>query len=207
MVEVLYFTCFDKNAVGDLSYFVLYSVNDVKGSVFVNIEDFYKWLKVRDNAYYRELRGRHFFFKEKSIYEDYWNRGKPERQLKAKKALDSYLYACHVNNGLPDLSKRIDLQTMSPLFQEVQNKFLYSSMALPCVTSVTLSNEQQYFAKKYGKYWYKDLINEGKRIGYMFREDGTGEIAPDRNFRTMFYDSGVPRMIEFDRTQGREYTK
>lgn len=204
MIDVLCFVRID--TAGDSLYYAYYSIDNIKGGVFVNIKDFYKWLKIYDNSYYVELRGRHFFFKEKSISEDYWNREKPERRVKAKKALDSYLFACHANNGLPNLCERIDLQLMSPLFQEVQNTFLYSSRLSPHVSYVSLSRDNKYYSQKYGKYWYKDLIEEGKRIGYDFSDDGTAELYADRRFRTMFYDSGSTREMQFDRTVGRENT-
>lgn len=204
MIEVLYFI--DLNRVADKIYYAYYSVDGVKGGVYVNIKDFYNWLKVHDNLYYKELRGRHFFFKESSIVEDFWNRKKPERMEKAKQTLDSYFFACHTNNGLPNLYSRIDLQFMSPLFQEVQNKFLYSSDLSPHVSYAALSYYNKYYSKKYGKYWYKDLIEEGKRIGYKFSDDGTAELFADSRFRTMFYDSGSTREMQFDKTVGRENT-
>lgn len=202
MIEVLNVLCFE-NGAGDDSYFASYRINNIKSWIFININDFYKWLQKNIPDYSREVRGRHFFFSKKSIVEDF-NSKKEDRCLKARDALSRYFQCCYENGGLQDFSKMIDLQSMSLLFREVQLSFVFWDRK-PFLSL----NGGEYFryAEKYGSNWVNELIDEGRRYNLRFFNDCAGHLYPDYNFRTLFYDSGSTREMQFDRQQGREKGK
>ena len=182
----------------DDSYFASYSINGITSWIFINIDDFYNWLKENIPDYNKELRARHFFFKKYSIIEDFKS-NKPDRVLKARNALNQYFESCYKFNGLQDFSKMIDLQSMSPLFRDVQLSFVEFSSG-PFISII----DNNYLSRNYGSNWLNDLISEGNRIGVEFFNDGAGHLSPQYNFRTLFYDSGPSRELQVDRNDDRE---
>ena len=210
MIEVL--DLFIINRSSDSDYFSSYKIGRIQSWIYINIGDFYNWLKQNIPDYYNELRSRHFFFSKKSIVEDYRGNN-PDRKLKAKYALDRYLKRCYENNGLQNFDKMVDLQNMSPLFRDVQLLFVNSMKFQPMISIIKgygglygTGGEADVFFKKYGSTWVDDLLNEGKKYNLRFFNDGAGHLYPDYNFRTLFYDSGSTREMQFDRTVGRENT-
>ena len=196
MVDVIMLKRF-KNYNSEDSYFASYNIGNIKSWIFVNIDDFYSWLERADSDYYKEVRSRHFFFKKYSIVEDF-NSEKSERAFKAKQVLNSYFECCRQNNGLQDFAKMIDLQSMSPVFRDVQLRFV--AWSDPFLSLV----DNDYMFKKFGRNWYSDLIADARKHNLEFFDDGAGHLFPHYNCRTLFYDSGSSREMQFDRVSGRE---
>lgn len=186
---------------GDDLYFASYDIGNVRSWIFVNIDDFYSWLERSNPNYYKVVRNRHFFFKKYSIVEEF-NSKDFDRASMAKHALNSYFDCCYKNNGLQDFSKMIDLQDMSPVFREVQLRFVRWDTG-PFISTI----QNIYMHEHYGPNWIDDLIKDGARYGLKFFDDGAGHLSPQYNFRTLFYDSGSSREMQFDKQQGREKGK
>ena len=70
MIEVLNFYRL-KQATGDDKYFAAYMINGITSWIYVDIDDFYSWLERTDPNYYKVVRNRHFFFKKKTIVEEF----------------------------------------------------------------------------------------------------------------------------------------
>lgn len=189
-----------EHAARDDSFFAGYRVNGIRSWIYVNIDDFYNWLKNNMPAYYKEVRGRHFFFSKKSIEEDF-NSKKVDRRVKAREALNQYFQCCYEHNGLQDFSKMTDLQTMSPVFREVHLLFVHNNDNY-LISTV----RDEAMCKEFGINWLKDLMYDAEKHGFSFFNDGAGHIRPSYNFRTGFYDSGSTREMQFDKTVGRENT-
>ena len=169
--------------IGDDLYYSSYKIGNIRSWIFINIDDFYSWLERTDPNYNKEVRNRHIFFKKYSIVEDF-NSKDSARALKAKLVLKSYFECCLQNNGLQDFSKMIDLQTMSPVFREVQLGFVQWDHS-PFISTI----QNLYMYEHYGPNWIDDLIKDGARYGLRFFDDGAGHLSPQYNFRTLFYDS------------------
>ena len=197
MVEVTHLSRLEQ-AVGNDMYYACYKVNGITSWIYVDIDDFYNWLKNNIPEYSKEVRGRHFFFSKKSIVEDF-NSKKVDRQTKARNAMSRYFTCCYDNNGLQDFNKMIDLQTFSPVFRGVQKMFLYNN------NNFFLSTiDNKFMCEKFGYSWLNDLRRDVSKHGLSLFDDGAGHISLPYNFRTMFYDSGSSREMQFDRSQGRE---
>lgn len=187
MIDVYCFFRIEYPARDD-SYFAGYWINGTRSWIYVNIYDFYGWLKNNIPDYYKEVRGRHFFFSKKSIVEDF-NSKKEDRRSKARNALNQYFQCCYEHNGLQDFSKMTDLQTMSPVFRGVQMMFVHSNISSPFISTI----DNKYMCEEFGYNWVNDLFADADRHGFSFFDDAAGHLSPSYNFRTGFYDSGSPR--------------
>lgn len=190
----------------DNKFFICYKIDSIKSWTYLNISDFYKWISKNDAVYFKFLKSRHFFFKNNVIFEEY-SSSDSSRKNRAIHALNCYLVACYNFNGIQDFSKMIDLQKTSLLFRDAHSRLvnsLKSCIHLPCN-----DNEEKYFSSCYGRDWKILLDAEANKLNLCSITKicyDCDDVYMGEKLRTMFYDSGSTREMQFDWTVGRENT-